>query len=69
MLHLDITEDNKIGNKICNKMIKVPRDSPENNSETVISEIDNTGIDREIPKGRYIFPEKQQKNINDIRSM
>ena len=47
VLHLDITEDNKIGNKICNQMIKVPRDSPENNSETVISEIDNTGIDRE----------------------
>ena len=58
-----------IGNKIVDKIIKVIRTSPQNNLETVESETDNMGFNREIPKERYIYiyQEKRQKNINDPR--
>ena len=54
-----------IGNKITDKITKMSRRSPQNNSETVESEIENTKFDREIPRERYISPEKRQQ-INII---
>ena len=53
-----------IGNKIANKITKASRTLPQNNSETVTNEDENTGLHRKIPKERYISPEKNQK-IND----
>ena len=40
------------------------RTSPQNSSETVIFEGE---IDRKIPKERYLFPEKRQKVIDNLR--
>ena len=31
------------------------------------SEAENIGLDRELPKERYISPEKRQKIIDDLR--
>ena len=42
---------NLIGNKVANKVTKVSRGSPQNDSETVISE-----RDKQIPEERYISP-------------
>ena len=56
-----------LGNKIVHKITKASRSSPQNSSETVESEIKNTGFHREIPKERYIPPEKRQPIINDLR--
>ena len=43
--------DNLIGNKVANKVTKVSRGSPQNDSETVTSE-----HDKQIPEERYISP-------------
>ena len=43
-------------------MTKVLKTSPQNSSETK-----NIGLDREIPKERYISPEKRQQIIDDLR--
>ena len=43
-------------------LIKVLKNSQQNNSETVSDE-----NDKEIPKGRYISPEKWQEIFNDLR--
>ena len=50
------------GNKIANKITKVPKNSQENNSETVLNE-----YHKEIPKGRYISPEERQEIIDELR--
>ena len=58
-----------IGNKIAeavaksydDKITKVSRRSPQNNSERIINE-----HDKEIPKERYISPEEIQKIIDDL---
>ena len=42
---------NLIGNKVANKVTKVSRGSPQNDSETVTSE-----HDKQIPEERYISP-------------
>ena len=42
---------NLIGNKVANKVTKVSRGSPQNDSEAVIS-----GHDKQIPEERYISP-------------
>ena len=42
-----------IGNNIANRVTKVSRTFPENNSETLTNE-----LDKEISKGRYISPEE-----------
>ena len=47
-----------IGNKIANKVTRVSKTSPQNNSET---------NEEEILKGRYISPELRQKIIDDLR--
>ena len=51
-----------IGNKIADKIIKVSRSSPQNCSET-----EDTGFDREVPKERYISPDKRHEFINHLR--
>ena len=48
-----------IGNKIADKITNVSRNLPQNSSETVIWETENIGLNREIPKKRYISPEKR----------
>ena len=45
-----------IGNKIDDKITKVSKNLPQNNSKTVESEIENTGFDKEVPKERYTSP-------------
>ena len=56
-----------LGNKTAHKITKISRSSPQSSSETVESEIKNTVFHREIPKERYISPEKRQPIINDLR--
>ena len=50
------------GNKIANKIRKVSKNSQQNNLEIVIN--DN---DKEMPKGRYMSPDKRQDIIDDLR--
>ena len=51
-----------IGNKIDNKIIKFSKHLQQNNLETVANE-----NDKEIPKERYVSPEKWQKIIDNLR--
>ena len=51
-----------IGNKIADRIRKVSKKSQQNNSEKVTNE-----HDKEMPKERYISPEKRQEIINDLR--
>ena len=50
-----------IGNKVTYKIAKVSRNSPQNSLETVKNETKNIRLDGEIPKERYISPEKNNK--------
>ena len=50
-----------IGYKFVNKISKVSKTSPQNNSETITDE-----HDKEIPKERYISPEERQEIIDDL---
>ena len=56
-----------IGNKIADKITKVSRGSPQNTSETVESETENTWFNREIPKESHIYLEKRQQIVSDLR--
>ena len=50
------------GNKISDRIIKVSRIAPQNNSNTVKND-----LDKEIPKERYyISPKERQKIIDDL---
>ena len=49
-----------IWNKAADKITRVLKTSPKNNSETVTNE-------EEILRGRYISPELRHKIINDLR--
>ena len=51
-----------IGNKFANKITKVSKNLPQNNSKTFINK-----HDKEIPKARYITPEERQKIIGCLR--
>ena len=51
-----------ICNKIGNKITKVSKNSQQNNSEVVTNE-----NEKEIPKERYISPEKRQEIIDELR--
>ena len=51
-----------IGNKYANKIMKVSRNSQQNNSEKVAIE-----HDKEVPKERYLSPEKRQKIIDELK--
>ena len=64
------------GNKIADKIIKVSKITPQNNSETVERETENIRFDRKIPKKRYVSPNDRkiwnyqkirQKIIDDLR--
>ena len=59
--------DNKIANKITKDFFRIFQNSPQNNSETVTNEDENTELDRKIPRKRYISPEKRQQIINEPR--
>ena len=50
-------------NKITDRITKVSKTSPQNNS------VENIEHDREIHRERYIFPEQRQKIIDDLRLM
>ena len=54
-----------IDNEIAEKFKKVSKTSPQKNS--VINEEENTGLDREIHRERYVSPEQRQKIIDDLR--
>ena len=49
------------GNKISDKIRKVSRISPQKTSGIVKSKTENIGHDKEIPKERYISPEKAEQ--------
>ena len=49
-------------NNIADKITKVSKASPQNNSEKIINE-----HDKEIPKERSISPEEKEKNIGSMR--
>ena len=51
-----------IGNEIANKILKFSKNSQQNNSETVTNE-----NDKEIPKERYIYFQKKNKIIENLR--
>ena len=51
-----------ISNKTADKITKVSKNVQQNNPETDTSE-----SDKEIPKERYISPEKRQEFIDDLR--
>ena len=53
-----------ICNKIADRIRKVSKTSPQNSSETVKNE-----HDKEIPKEKYVSPEKWRKMIDDLRLM
>ena len=53
-----------ISNKIEVKITKFLKISPPNNSETVTNREENIGLDREVPRERYIS-KKRQKSIDD----
>ena len=51
-----------LGDKIAFKITGVLRNSQQNNSKTVTN-----NNEKEIPKEKYISPEKRQEIINDLR--
>ena len=51
-----------MGNKIADRITEVSKCSQQNNSETVSHE-----HDKEIPKERYISPDKRQEIIDELR--
>ena len=51
-----------IGNKFADKITKVIRNSLQNRSETAESEIEDTGFVKEMPKVRYLSPDKKTEN-------
>ena len=57
----EITSD-LTGNKMANKIKRVPKNSYQNNWETVTNE-----NYKEIPKGKYISPEERQEIIDELR--
>ena len=59
------------GNKIADKITNILGTSSQNYLEKVTNEEKNIGLDKEIPKERYISPEKKTENywwsrINEI---
>ena len=55
------------GNKVADKITKVLRISPQNKLETVTNAEENVGLDREIPRARFMSPENRQNFIDDLR--
>ena len=55
------------GDLIYNKITKVSKTLPQSNLQIVTNETENIGFYREIPKEKYVSPEKEQKIIDDLR--
>ena len=53
---------NLFGKKIADRITKVAKPLPQNNSETITNE-----QDKEIPKESYVSPEERQGIIDDLR--
>ena len=51
-----------IGNKIADRITKVSKVLPQDNSETIMNE-----YDKKIPKERYISREEKQEIIDELR--
>ena len=51
-----------IGNKIADKVSKVSKTLPQNNSETITNE-----HDKELLKERYISPEEREEIVHEVR--
>ena len=47
------------GNKVADKITEVSKTLPHSITETVTNEAESIGLDREMPKEKYIFPEKR----------
>ena len=47
-----------IGNKIANRITKVSKSLPQNNSETITN-----GLDKKISKERYIYLQKKDRKL------
>ena len=56
-----------IRNEVTDKITKVSKTSRKNSLETVESETRSIEFDREMPRERYISPEKRQKINDDVR--
>ena len=56
-----------IGHKSGVKITKVSKSLLYSNPETVTKEEENIGLDREIPRERYISPENRYYVINNLR--
>ena len=56
-----------IRNEVTDKITKVSKTSRQNSLETVESETRSIEFDREMPRERYISPEKRQKINDDVR--
>ena len=54
--------DALIGNKIADKVSKVSKTLPQNNSETITNE-----HDKELLKERYISPEEREEIVHEVR--
>ena len=64
-LHLKLLQEancDLIEYKIANKIIKVSKNSHENDSEKVTNQ-----HDKEIPKGKDVSPEERQEIIDELR--
>ena len=51
-----------MGNKITDRITKVSKTVPQNNSKRITNE-----HDQEIPKERYVSPEQRQEIIDELR--
>ena len=58
-----------IGNKIADRITKVSKLLPQNNSEIFRNKEKNIGLDKEIRRERHISTEKWQQFFNDLRPM
>ena len=56
MLNNLLQQKELVGNKIANKIRRISRISPKNNSE------ENIKHDTEIHREKYVYPEQRQKN-------
>lgn len=52
---------------VADRITKLSKNSPRNSLETLTNESENIELGREILKEKYIYPEKRQQNVGDIR--
>ena len=56
-----------IGKKIADKVPKVSKTSSQSKSQVLRNKTENMEPDKEIPKERYVTPEKRQKIIDNLK--